>query len=233
MEGWIKLHRSSFDHWLYKTKKPKSRREAWEDMLMLVNYDHKKILIRGQLYDCDRGQALFSLDTWADQFNWSIQMVRTFFILLEKDQMITIEGLQYTTRLTVCNYDKYQGEATDEQQTKQQTANMPTTCRQQTANMPLTSTKEDKEVKNVKKGKKESQFLPPTLLEVEGYCLERKNDVDPAKWHAFYKSKGWMVGRNKMIDWRAAVRTWEKESSTARAKSKSQTHITANHDSSY
>lgn len=156
MEGWIKLHRSSLEHWLYKTKKPKTYREAWEDMLMHVNYEKKKTLIRGQLYDCDRGQALFSLDTWADIFNWSVQMVRTFFNLLEKDKMITTEGLQYTTRLTICNYDTYQDKPTDRQQTEQQAANTPPTDRQQTANRPLTSTKEgkegkeDKEVKNIK-----------------------------------------------------------------------------------
>ncbi len=54
--------------------------------------------------------------------------------------------------------------------------------------------------------------IPPTIEEVTKYCEERKNGVNPSKWHDFYSSKGWMVGRNKMKDWRAAVRTWEKES---------------------
>jgi hypothetical protein len=134
MEGWIKLHRQSMDHWLYKTKKPKSRREAWEDMLLLVNYEEKKTLIRGQVYECGIGQSLLSLESWAKQFNWSKQMVRTFFALLEKDKMLTLEGLQYTTRLTICNYAQYQQQATHEQHTKQHTANT-----------RLTPTKESKE----------------------------------------------------------------------------------------
>jgi len=46
MEGWIKLHRRLTDHWLYNTNKPKTRREAWEDMLLLVNFECKKVLIR-------------------------------------------------------------------------------------------------------------------------------------------------------------------------------------------
>lgn len=71
---------------------------------------------------------------------------------------------------------------------------------------------------NVKKEKKEkkvlgiygdTQFKPPTIEEVKEYCLERNNDVDANKWHDFYSSKGWMVGKNKMKDWKAAVRTWE------------------------
>lgn len=151
MEGWIKYHRSFRDHWLYKTNKPKTRREAWEDILLLVNYEAKKVFIRGQLYDCDRGQALFSLENWASEFNWTVQQVRTFFKLLEKDKMITTEGMQYTTRLTVCNYESYQGLITDEQQAKQQTNNIPLTDEQQAANKPLTTTKEDKEDKEIKK----------------------------------------------------------------------------------
>lgn len=54
-----------------------------------------------------------------------------------------------------------------------------------------------------------SRFAPPTILEVKNYCLERNNGVDPDKWHNFYSAKGWMVGKNKMKDWKAAVRTWE------------------------
>lgn len=56
-----------------------------------------------------------------------------------------------------------------------------------------------------------ARFTPPSLDEVRAYCQERGNTVDPEKWHDFYASKGWMVGKNKMRDWKAAVRTWEKE----------------------
>lgn len=56
------------------------------------------------------------------------------------------------------------------------------------------------------------RFSPPTLLEVTSYCSERKNSVDPERWHDYYQSNGWMVGKNKMKDWKAAVRTWEKTS---------------------
>ena len=58
---------------------------------------------------------------------------------------------------------------------------------------------------------KGGKFVKPTIEEVRKYCAERKNKVDPNAWHDFYTSKGWMVGKNKMRDWKAAVRTWEKE----------------------
>ncbi len=49
----------------------------------------------------------------------------------------------------------------------------------------------------------------PQIEEVKAYCLERNNKVDYQKWFNFYEAKGWMIGKNKMRDWRAAVRTWE------------------------
>ena len=57
---------------------------------------------------------------------------------------------------------------------------------------------------------KRKRFSPPTLEEVTAYCEERKNGVDPNRWYNFYASKGWMVGKNKMKDWKASVRTWER-----------------------
>ena len=56
------------------------------------------------------------------------------------------------------------------------------------------------------------KFIPPTLEQVSDYCLERNNDVDPQRFIDFYSSKGWMVGKTKMVDWKACVRTWEKKS---------------------
>ena len=55
-----------------------------------------------------------------------------------------------------------------------------------------------------------SRFAPPTTEEVKAYCEERGNKVDPQKFVDFYTMKGWMVGKNKMKDWKAAVRTWER-----------------------
>jgi predicted phage replisome organizer len=61
------------------------------------------------------------------------------------------------------------------------------------------------------KKKSNSRFTPPTTEEVKDYCRERKNQVDAERFIDFYESKGWMIGKNKMKDWKAAVRTWENE----------------------
>ena len=53
------------------------------------------------------------------------------------------------------------------------------------------------------------RFVPPSLEEVQAYCLERKNKVNAEKFINHYTSNGWYIGRTKMKDWKAAVRTWE------------------------
>jgi len=53
-------------------------------------------------------------------------------------------------------------------------------------------------------------FAPPSVDDVRQYCQSRKNRVDPQVFVDFYLSKGWLVGRQKMANWRACVRTWER-----------------------
>ena len=57
---------------------------------------------------------------------------------------------------------------------------------------------------------KEKRFSPPSVEQIGEYCAERRNGVDPERFYDYYQSKGWMVGKVKMKDWRAAVRTWER-----------------------
>ena len=68
----------------------------------------------------------------------------------------------------------------------------------------LTSINKNKEIKIINK-----LFTIPNISEVESYCLERKNSIEAESFINFYDSKGWMVGKNKMKDWRACIRTWE------------------------
>ena len=57
--------------------------------------------------------------------------------------------------------------------------------------------------------KSSSHFQKPSLDEIRQYCISRGNKIDPEQFFNFYESKGWMVGRSHMKDWRASVRTWE------------------------
>lgn len=63
-------------------------------------------------------------------------------------------------------------------------------------------------------------FKPPTVEEVREYCRERGNSVDSQRFVDFYSSKGWYVGKNKMKDWKAAIRTWERDEPERKAEKK-------------
>ena len=74
-----------------------------------------------------------------------------------------------------------------------------------------TNTETNTQLSNDSKGDTRARrFTPPTLDDVLAYVRERGSDVDPQRFLDFYASKGWMVGKNPMKDWKASVRTWEK-----------------------
>ena len=54
------------------------------------------------------------------------------------------------------------------------------------------------------------KFIKPTIEEVQEYCKERKNNINPEQFIDYYNANGWKVGKNSMKDWKAAIRTWEK-----------------------
>lgn len=88
----------------------------------------------------------------------------------------------------------------------------------------------DKELEKDIKAKRK-RFSPPTIEEVTAYCNERGNSVDPQRFIDHYESNGWMVGKNKMKDWKAAVRNWERNGydkpTASKPKSAGQRHLLA------
>lgn len=75
-----------------------------------------------------------------------------------------------------------------------------------------TETKIKKDISDDISKKTRTIFQPPTVQEVEDYCEQRGNSIDAEHFVDFYTSKNWMVGKNKMKDWKACVRTWERNS---------------------
>jgi hypothetical protein len=82
---------------------------------------------------------------------------------------------------------------------------------------PLEKDKEkDKELEKEKENK--ARFVKPTIEEIFEYCKDRGNVVDAVSFWNFYEAKGWMVGKNKMKDWRACVVTWERGAATTNGR---------------
>lgn len=64
---------------------------------------------------------------------------------------------------------------------------------------------------NIQKKKTKTVFTPPTVEEVQEYCKQMGYEIDSQMFVDFYESKGWMIGKNKMKNWKSATRTWERK----------------------
>lgn len=64
---------------------------------------------------------------------------------------------------------------------------------------------------NIKESEeKKPRFYPPTLEELKKYIADNKYNVDPERFIDYYTANGWTVGKNRMKDWKAAVRNWDR-----------------------
>ncbi len=185
MSGWIKMHRKITENPLYFSE-PFNRTMAWIDLLLLANHTDNFFFKRGIRVDVKIGEVGYDLDTLSKRWKWSRGKIERFLKMLENDNQIVRQKTNVTTLISIVNYDLYQSDnkasskASDKASGRKQ---------------------EGKELKEV--------FKAPTFEEVLQYCNERKNNIDVNKFINFYSSKGWMIGKNKMKDWKAAIRTWE------------------------
>lgn len=72
----------------------------------------------------------------------------------------------------------------------------------------------ENEIENTIKEKKVARFEKPTLFELKTYMTEIGMADVSEKWFDYYESNGWLVGKNKMKNWKAAVRTWKNNNLT-------------------
>ena len=187
MEGWIKLHRQIKNHWLWKSD---NRFKWWIDILLTVNHSDSKVLIKGTLIECKRGQSIRSLESWAREWNISKGAVRDFFKLLQSEEMLATESLTFTTRITVCKYEDYQTEVHAEKTQKKRKGNA-----EETQALPKQEYKEEQEEKEEKTNNIKFDFKQSVIdLGVEeqiilDWLIVRKNKKASNTETAFNKLK--------------------------------------------
>lgn len=169
----------------------------WIHIICMANHKEKKMMWNGEILSINEGQFVTGRKELSIKTGIPETTIEDILKFLERQQQIRQQKTTKYRLITVINWEKYQ-------HSDIVSDNKATTKRQQ-----ADTNKNDKNVKNEKNNI--GRFAPPTLLEVKAYCQERNNEVDPDKWHNFYSAKGWMVGKNKMKDWKAAVRTWEEK----------------------
>ena len=201
--GYFKIDRCIADHWLWK-EKPFDRARAWIDLIMEAQFSEGgKARIDGEISTIQRGQLYTTLQKLSDRWGWTRSKVLRFLTRLEAEQMVTLNRNKDGTRITIENYAKYQ----DVGNTNRNTSETPPKHERNTTETPtyLYKNVRKEEGKNI--GGK-TKFSPPTSEEVRAYCDEKVLLVDAEAFIDFYASKGWMVGKNKMTDWKAACRNW-------------------------
>jgi hypothetical protein len=186
---------------------PFTRMGAWIDMLLIANHKEGYFFVRGNKVTVSRGQIGMSQENFAKRWKWSRGKVSRFILSLENDGQIVQHKSNVTTLISICNYNQYQTDGTTDDTASNTTDGHQTVQQTDINNNDNNLNNENTDNKGKEKSKR---FVPPTIDEIKIYCLERKNKVDPEKFFNFYQSKGWLVGRNKMKDWKASIHTWEK-----------------------
>ncbi|MBN2481026.1 MAG: hypothetical protein JXB19_04745 [Bacteroidales bacterium] len=113
--GWVKIYREITKHWLWQNDKYLKR---WMTILLFVNHAPSKFNAGHELYTCPAGSSYRSLSEWASLFNTNKRQVKSFFDLLQSDNMISRQilgkGNQRKHLLSVVNWDKYQQSGTED-----------------------------------------------------------------------------------------------------------------------
>lgn len=209
---------------------PPCTREVWFFLIRNVNH--------AQNGKFDRGSGFFKLEDVQNSLSWSVgyrtekyskpQITKALRRLREENMIATTKATRGVF-VTVLNYDKYQDpslyEGNNEGNTKEtRRKHEGTHLKQEEKNeernkVIVDETSTDLHQNAKQKNTSAKKFYPPSIEDVKAYCQKRENNVDHQKWFNFYEAKGWMIGKNKMRDWKAAVRTWEDRADSGAAPS--------------
>lgn len=212
MNGYILISRSIIESEIWR--KPPLYLKVW--IWLLINAQFKKYK------DLDRGELVTSIEeirqacAYYSGYRKEVPTKKQIYSILEwlrnphgRDNGRDAGGsMVVTTAVTegicvnICNFNKYQAPQNYGGDSGGNAGR--DTGGTTDGNPTLLKKKEKKENNN------NNNNIPPSVEEVRAYCQSRKNNVDPEAFIDFYDSKGWYVGKNKMKDWRAAVRNWER-----------------------
>jgi hypothetical protein len=199
--GYVKLWRKSMDSAIWQNA---DLWKVWCWCMMKANHTEKWVSVvtgkGAREIKLEPGQFVYGRFEAAKELKMRPTTVRDRMKKLAHLEALTQKSATHCTIVTLCNWSLY---AAGENETRHRPATDPPPTRHRPA-----TTKNDKNVKNGQET--QARFVPPTVEDVAAYCRERKNSVDPQRFVDHYSSNGWRVGRNPMKDWKAAVRTWEK-----------------------
>lgn len=191
-EGWIKLHRRLCEdpQWL---KEPFTRGQAWVDLLMLANHQDGYIRARGHRVEVKRGEVGWSEVALAHRWLWSRDRVRRYLKELQEiDHQIIHQTNNFSSIITIVNYEIYQGIDTPNKTAKKQQTIQQTDSKQDT-------NKNEKNEKNEKKIVTDTQFFDSLKINpaYQGLSIE----IEKGKCEAWCLAKGRNFTRRMFVNW--------------------------------
>lgn len=185
-KGWIKLHRTIQECWIWLDDKPYSKGQAWVDILLSCNHADKKIAFDGKPEIIKRGEWLTSVVSLAERWGWGRKKVSNFLNILESDSMIEQKRNNKRTLIKVVNYDVYQVMAESEGTSEEHQGNTEGTSEEHQRNTN-NNVKNDKNENNVNKNNIYSSNF-------EEFWKVYPRKVDKAKANKCYQARvkeGW------------------------------------------
>lgn len=214
-DGYIKLYRQIAENPLWK-EKPFTRGQAWVDLLLKANFKDCETYIKGKRVLIKRGQTLRAVENLAYEWGWSPNKVRRFILDLTLQGMIKKIGTPNGTLITIENYETFQ----DERRADERPDGRP----DERPDERPDGRGEKKEKKEKKDKKERGAFAPPSLGEVSKYVDEMGYSMDPAAFYDYYSGTGWIRKNGQRVrDWKATVRTWERREKEFAKKDKPRT----------
>lgn len=202
MNGYIKLHRQLLNWQWYGVPVVK-------DLFL-------HFLLRANLSDgfysgtlVKRGQLVIGRKDLAETLGYTEMQIRSAIDKLRTTNEITTKTTNKGTVITIVNWDFYQSNEQENNQQINHQNNHQLTNKQPASNHQITTYKEEKEEKKNKNiSNRGHSFLKPSIQEIQDFINEHGYYVNPEYFYNYYESNGWMVGKNKMKDWKATVRMW-------------------------
>lgn len=189
-KGYIRLHRKILDCPVFGNEK---LLKVWIWCLLKATHDDFNVTIGRQIVELKKGQFVFGRHMASDELMIPASTVWSHIKLLEKYEMLEIESNNKFSIVTIANWELYQEDSGKSNNKRKRTK------------------KEEDTNKHI--NTKTQYIIPPTIEMVEQYCLEQKLPINPQKFMDYYDSNGWKVGKSKMKDWQATVRSWARRES--------------------
>ena len=214
-EGWFKVFRSMFNNPV--VMKDADHLALWIYLLGQASHKPHDTVFGGKRITLQPGQLITGRKKLAGVLKIDPSKVKRILKEFKNEHQIDQQSERYGSLISIVNWSPYQQ---DDQQSDQRATNERPTSDQRVTTI--------QECKNDKNGKNERnnvcvsptpthprKMVPPTMEMLQEYAAERKKIgkpyVDIEKFYDFYESKGWKVGRERMKDWQAAYRNWERD----------------------